>query len=365
MTGRDASSLALRNAIALIASTVATGCPSPVGTCDQSDATRTEQYDDLALQLEADGGFVISGDDGYAYCPGQYASCRDYCSIQPELVSLSSCEGPTFADASTGGAWTIECDGRWVSCSFPFIINPPPTPGSGRTTEGVWMPAAKPARGLVGNRSVRLGEHFARAAADEAAAVFAFRRLAREIAAHDGPRSLVMGAEQAAHEEVGHTMLMAMLARRYGARVTLPVAPALPVRPLDQVALENAREGCVRETIGAIVVAFQSLRARDGAVRRTLRSIARDESGHAALSWRVARWAERRLGPRGAADAKRAMVEAIAELDGLSPCRGAVGAEAGLPTAGEVRGMMRQAKARIWSEGSAQDRVWSVDAWSD
>ena len=348
MTARDGSSTVLRNAIALIASTAATGCPSPVGTCSQSDATRTEQYDDLALQLEADGGFVISGEDGYY--PGQYPSCRDYCSIQPELVSLSTCEGPTFADASTGGAWTIECDGRWVSCSFPFIINPPPAPGSGRTTEGVWMPPARAARGLVGNRSVGLGEHFARAAADEAAAVFAFRRLAREIAAHDGPRSLMMAAERAAHEEVRHTMLTGMLARRYGARVTLPVAPALPVRPLDQVALENAREGCVRETLGAIVVAFQSLRARDGVVRRALRSIARDESGHAALSWSIARWTERRLGARGTTDAKQAMVEAIAELDGPSPFRGPVGAEAGLPTAGEVRGMMRQAKARTWPQ---------------
>jgi hypothetical protein len=159
-----------------------------------------------------------------------------------------------------------------------------------------------------------------------------------------------MGAEQAAHEEVRHTMLMAVLARRYGAKVTLPVAPALPVRPLDQVALENAREGCVRETLGAIVVAFQSLRARDGVVRRALRSIARDESGHAALSWSVARWTERRLGARGAADAKQAMVQAITELDALSPLRGAVGAEAGLPTVGEVRSMMRHAKARIWPQ---------------
>jgi hypothetical protein len=348
MSGRDASSIALRNAIALIASTVATGCPSPVGTCTQSDATRTEQYDDLALQLEADGGFVVSGEDGYAYYPGQYSSCRDYCTVQPELVSLSSCKGPTFADASTGGTWIIECDGRWVSCSFPYIINPPPAPGSGRTTDGVWMPPAKPARGSAGNRSVRLGQHFARAAADEAAAVLAFRRLAREIAAHEGPRALVMAAEQAAHEEVGHSRLMGMLARRHGARVTLPVAGALPVRPLDQVALENARQGCVRETLGAIVVAFQSLRARDGVVRGALRRIARDEAGHAALSWSVARWTEGRLGARGVAEARQAMVEAIVELDGPPLFRGAVGTEAGLPNAGEVRHMMRQAKAMLW-----------------
>ncbi|MGD0529462.1 MAG: hypothetical protein ABSE49_30270 [Polyangiaceae bacterium] len=349
MTGQDGSSRLLRNAIALIASTVATGCPSPVGTCDQSDAIRTDQYDDLALQPEADGGFVISVGDGYAYYPGRYGSCRDYCSIQPELVSLSSCEGPTFADASSSsGGWTIACDGRWVSCSFPYIINPPPTPGSGRTTEGVWMPPADRVGRSVGNRPVSPGEHFARAAADEAASVHAFRRLAREIAAHDGPPSLVTAAERAAAEEVRHTILMTLLARRYGAKVKLPVAAALPVRPLEQVALENAREGCVRETFGAIVVAFQARRARDAIVHRALRSIACDESEHATLSWSVARWAERRLGARGAADAKRAMVEAIAELDGLSSFRGAAGPEAGLPNAREARDMMWQAKARIW-----------------
>jgi hypothetical protein len=348
MTREDASSLWLRNAIAVIASGVATGCPSPVGTCDQSEATRTEQYDDLALQLGADGSFVISGEGG-CY-PGQYASCRDYCSIQPELVSLSSCEGPTLAEpsSSSGEVWTISCDGRWVSCSFPFIINPPPTPGSGRTTEGVWMPSARPAREWGGDPPASLGEYFARAAADEAAAVYAFRRLAREIAAHDGPRSLVVSAERAAREEVRHVMLMTMLARRHGARVTLPVAPALPVRPLDRVARENAQEGCVRETLGAMVVAVQSVRARDGLVRRVLRRIARDEAGHAALSWSVARWTEWRLGPRGTAPAKQAMVEAIAELHWQPPVQNAIAAEVGLPTAGDVRRMVRQARAGIW-----------------
>jgi hypothetical protein len=78
------------------------------------------------------------------------------------------------------------------------------------------------------------------------------------------------------------------------------------VRELEAVAIENASEGCVRETFGAILAQWQATHAHDERVRATMRRIARDESRHAALAWEVAQWAERRL----SADARKRVARA-------------------------------------------------------
>jgi len=62
--------------------------------------------------------------------------------------------------------------------------------------------------------------------------------------------------------------------------------PALDA--LVDVALENAVEGCVRETYGALIATRQAEAASDPVVRRAMRKIAADETAHAALSWDVA-----------------------------------------------------------------------------
>jgi hypothetical protein len=60
---------------------------------------------------------------------------------------------------------------------------------------------------------------------------------------------------------------------------------------LEALAVENVREGCVRETYGALAAMAQAARASDGRTRRVMRSIAADETRHAALAWRVHSWA--------------------------------------------------------------------------
>ena len=69
----------------------------------------------------------------------------------------------------------------------------------------------------------------------------------------------------------------------------------VPVRTLFEVALENAIEGCVGETYGAAVAAYQGEWATDPAVRGTMRAIAVDEAEHASLGWAVDGWARSRL----------------------------------------------------------------------
>jgi hypothetical protein len=70
-----------------------------------------------------------------------------------------------------------------------------------------------------------------------------------------------------------------------------PVAP----RSAFQIALENAVEGCVRETFAAVVAHCQAQTARDPDVRAVMAEIALDESRHARLSWQIAAWLEPRL----------------------------------------------------------------------
>jgi hypothetical protein len=67
------------------------------------------------------------------------------------------------------------------------------------------------------------------------------------------------------------------------------------VRSLTAIAEENAVEGCVRETFGALLATFQATHAADTSVRAAMRRIARDETRHAVLGWRIASWVEGRV----------------------------------------------------------------------
>lgn len=53
-------------------------------------------------------------------------------------------------------------------------------------------------------------------------------------------------------------MITRRLAARYGATAPRPRVERAPVRSLEDIAVENAVEGCVRETFGALVGAWQA-----------------------------------------------------------------------------------------------------------
>jgi len=105
------------------------------------------------------------------------------------------------------------------------------------------------------------------------------------------------------------------LARRFGA---VPddarFAPTPRVRPLADVAVENAAEGCVRETYGAAVCWWQAERARDPGIARAMARIAREETSHAHLSWALAAWAEPRLTRAARTRVAHARSRALEEL---------------------------------------------------
>jgi rubrerythrin len=160
------------------------------------------------------------------------------------------------------------------------------------------------------------GAWLARAAWLEASAIFAFRRLARELRAHGAPRGLIKAARTCARDEVRHARAMMALAKKRGA--TVPPVPrvSFEVRDLEAIAKENAVEGCVSETYGAAVAAWQARSSNDPEIARVMKEIAPDELRHAAVGWAVHAWIDRRLGRearervRAARDeAARALVE--------------------------------------------------------
>jgi hypothetical protein len=231
-------------------------------------------------------GLLVIGCD--VYTSSGDASAPLGCS----LVDGDGCEADAFAPGA-GGQVTMVCPG----CLG----------GGGRRPRG--LARLRPLRAPTAE-----GAYFAVMAHDEAASVHAFRRLRDELALHGAPPALVQAAERAARDEERHARVMARHARLRGATMPAPRLRRAGPRALEAVARENAVEGCVRETFGALLLRWQATHARDASVRRTLARIASDEARHAALSWAVARWAEARLDAAGRARVARARARAVAAL---------------------------------------------------
>jgi hypothetical protein len=164
------------------------------------------------------------------------------------------------------------------------------------------------------------GERFAAMAYLEAVSVHAFQRLERELAAYAAPSALLRGARRARRDEVRHTAVTSRLARARGGFPRLPAAPPRkPVRSLFEIALENAVEGCVRETYGAVAGLVEAQTSADASLRRAMRSIAADECRHAELAWAVHAWALPKLSKDEQRRVENAMRDAVAEVAARDP----------------------------------------------
>jgi len=200
--------------------------------------------------------------------------------------------GPESTDGNTP---TIRCDSWWTNCA------------GGRRTEGI------PAR-AKDEPEDDVGRALAHLAALESASIPAFSRLRRELHALGAPRSLLREASRARRDEVRHARAVGALARRHGARLPNQKDAPSEARSIETIALENAVEGCVRETYGALVAVFQGKNARDPEVRGVMRRVAQDEARHAALAWKTHRWLLPRLSTEARLRVEAAMLEATREL---------------------------------------------------
>ncbi|RKI75140.1 ferritin-like domain-containing protein [Corallococcus sp. AB049A] len=196
-----------------------------------------------------------------------------------------------------------------------------------------------------------LGSYFADAARLEAASVHAFLRLRDELALHGADVGLQDAARRSAMEEVQHAQVTERIARRFGGTPQRPVVEELPLRSLVDVALENAVEGCVRETYGALLAHHQALHARDLEVRQAMVRIAEDETRHAALSWDIDQWARPRLSAEERETLREAQKRAVALLreEVAVPLDASIITLAGMPTPEAALALLDTLEQDLWA----------------
>lgn len=194
------------------------------------------------------------------------------------------------------------------------------------------------------------GELFAEMAFFEAASVIAYRRLERELQSFDAPGELIARAREARADEARHARTMTRLAKRFGGEVQEVEHQPIRRRLLFAFAMENAVEGCVGETFGALVASYQARVAADPEVRAELAIVARDEAKHAALAAEIAAWLAPQL-----TEAQRAAI-ARAQADEIAWLRRAAGranpareleALAGLPSQKRALGLIDALERRL------------------
>jgi hypothetical protein len=185
----------------------------------------------------------------------------------------------------------------------------------------------------------------------EAASVPAFRRLGHELRLHGAPQRLLDAARRAASDEVRHTRLGRTLAERFGGRYVPPRIRPTPVRSLEELAIDNATEGGVRETFGALIATWQGRAATDPVVRRIMRRVGVDETRHAALALRVLDWTNHRLseeGRRRVREARRSCAaDVLRELEWTPPPE--LVSLAGVPSRDDAQRLAREMTERLWT----------------
>lgn len=135
----------------------------------------------------------------------------------------------------------------------------------------------------------------------EHASIASFARFALDLLAFGAPAELVEGCQRAMADEIEHARACFALASAYAGAALGPGAldlSGVAVSPnLAAAAAAAVREGCLNETVAALIADEQARAATDPAPRAVLERIARDEAEHAELAWRFVSWAVQVGGP--------------------------------------------------------------------
>lgn len=148
----------------------------------------------------------------------------------------------------------------------------------------------------------------------ERASVGAFVELAHDLERHGAPPDLVRRARAAARDEARHANLCEARLVARGVPLALLERDVQPAMDLWRLAVQNAREGCVREAFGALVARVQAARVTDEDTRRTFDAIADDETAHGQLAWDIHAWLRATLSSDEGEALDRELVEALTAL---------------------------------------------------
>jgi hypothetical protein len=255
---------------------------------------------------------------------------------------------PTCPVRRTAAGFELRTEFLWSCGTFwsaPFV-DEVTTDGAVRTIwRGMTGVCGRRTDGLV-DGSARsqgpLADYLAEMVRLEAGSILAFARLELELEHHGAPADLVRRAAAFVSDEASHAHMVSAQAARFGARVAAPpVLRCGDARTLIEIAIENAIEGCVRETFGALLATYQAAHARDPELAEMFRRIADDETRHAALAWDIAAWLDERLSNAERDAVRRALQRTVGDLHDELGVAGPARERTGLPDVVEAR--------RLWA----------------
>lgn len=242
----------------------------------------------------------------------------------------------------------VSPNAQYDSCFFEFAQQ---DAGVRMYCNSCAVPGRRPdgLQGAAYTNSNAVGDYLARSAYFEAASVDAFERMYIELSAFGAPDEILLQVRTALLDEVRHARIMQGFAKDFGA--TMPALALSPMQPrsLEAIAIDNVREGCVRETFAA-ALAFAQAEKAESTLQRAYGSIAEDESNHASLSWQLHAWFMSKLDDEARARVQEAKLEAMHALENelVHETAPSLQRVLGLPSAAQNQAIFASLKTSIW-----------------
>jgi hypothetical protein len=231
------------------------------------------------------GEMAAAGTGGGAGTPGAGGSTAG---------ASSGGAGGSVAGAGAGGGGFCEPWPACITIRRPFMVGTEMR-SSDVAERADWLLSISPVDIQHPRTREFLAASWLKDALEEHASVAAFARFTMLMLSFGAPPELIIASQRASLDEVQHARACFALARRYGSRDVGPsplhVADSLSVVSLSELVALTVAEGCVGETLGALLATEQLERAHDPEVRKILRRIAKDEARHAELAWKFLAWA--------------------------------------------------------------------------
>lgn len=210
-------------------------------------------------------------------------------------------------DGACGNCCECEdsCDGDSSFWSSPIIVAGRPLRWANGTESVVadvcdsafgWSHHFEPvSTPLTADEKEILSQAWARAGLAEHASVASFSKHAIELMAVGSPASMLESVHNAALDEIEHAKLCFGLAEKYSSKTQspgpIPVADAVQFNSdVTSVVRGVVEEGCIAETLSAVIAAVKLTNTNDVDVKSVLKQITEDESRHAKLAWETAAW---------------------------------------------------------------------------
>lgn len=316
------------------------------------DPGRSDGGSDAAADTGHDGAVDVATDLGVCTPIADNTTCSEKVTYPCGLPIVLAGATPTTAECKT-----LCAPIAFTDPGAPYYCNvyPTTTDGPSRTVSCASCAVGRKPLDLEDDTDAcveedPVGEALAAMARIEAASVHAFRKLERTLRGLGAPAALVARARRAARDEARHARLVGGLATARGARRRPVRTVRGHVPTVFELALENAVEGCVHETIGVAYLEHQRVHATTPELRAMAADLHDDELAHAALSWELRAFFDAHLDDTERAELQRARDAALATLpEEMARLHPTVRTTLGLPDAACVARLVEGLKGSLYA----------------